>query len=157
MRSRYHSEIARKHRKRFPEPRRTGSHWAKGLLSRSCGLWLRHAAHWKWDPVGREPSATERGQGKLPRSRERSFQGAEKVKERGRTSTGERHTQGSVLCETHTHSPPAPHTHSKRGKRSLPCLFLHPSTVVLGDKMMEPMAMICPRAGRIDRTSCRST
>ena len=60
MGSHYHSEIAREYTKRSPEPRETGSHGAKGPPNRSCGLWLRYAAHWKWDTVEREPNAAER-------------------------------------------------------------------------------------------------
>ena len=76
--------------KMFPEPRETGSHWAKGPPNRSCGLWLRYTAHWKWDTVEREPNVADRGQGKLPRSRKISLQGAERMKVGGKTSKGEK-------------------------------------------------------------------
>ena len=75
----------------------------------------------KWDPVEREPNATESGQRKLPRSRKTSFQGAEKVKEGGKTSAGEKtHPRFCSVWDTHplTTRP----THTARGEEvpSLP-------------------------------------
>lgn len=51
---------------------------------------------------GSQMPLKETGQGKLPRSRKISLQGAEKVKEGGKTSKGGKDTSKVLFCLTHT-------------------------------------------------------